>query len=91
MVSRLDEKLPEGTVYACPICGSVILFNCWHEDTDGVTTVKMSVDKAMELRQNSGEYDPQTFECGSCKKEFEFHPGTTIGNEIWCKECSNSK
>ncbi len=42
-------RAAKGEVVACPICGMEVLFNCWHEDLEEVTTIWMPVRGAIIL------------------------------------------
>ena len=46
-----------GRVKACPVCGTVVLFNCWHPRTEEVCSVWMPEGAASTLAEEY-EVDP---------------------------------
>ena len=88
-VARHEEALSEGVVYACPVCGKVVLYHCYHDGLD-VTSVKMTKWDAERLRWESGEYDPMTYICQVCDKERPMEPGVRIGPGYCCPLCADS-
>lgn len=38
-----------GRIKACPICGTEVLFNCWHKDTKEISSIWMTIEEAERL------------------------------------------
>jgi predicted RNA-binding Zn-ribbon protein involved in translation (DUF1610 family) len=79
-----------GQVRACPICGSVAIFSCYHSDTGSVSTVVMNAARAAHLRRTSGEYEPMLFTCDGCGYEGPLEPGMVVidSQGMLCARCA---
>lgn len=85
----LVERPGRGQVRACPLCGNVVIFNCWHEEEQrSVSSVVMNAAKAAWLRRNSGLYKRMQVACDGCGHTGPIEEGATIGGGYHCAECS---
>lgn len=41
-------------VYACPICGTIVVFNCYHDNSGTVTSTLMKEEEAYRLQRTWG-------------------------------------
>ncbi len=73
-------------VKACPVCGAVLLYTCYHDGQD-FSSIHMTAARAADLRENSGEYDPPSFECSDCGEDKTIEPGARIGSGYHCADC----
>lgn len=87
--NRLETGPGRGNVYACPYCGTVAVFQCYHDETGEVRTVAMNAAKAAHLRRH-GELRPprMDFVCDDCGYTGPMERGMTIGAGKWCAACS---
>src|SRR5436305_14620072 len=76
-----------GQVRACPVCGSVAMFNCWHPERGRIPTTVMNAAKAAHLRRTSGEYNRREYECVDCGYKGPMERGSTIGEGWHCARC----
>lgn len=77
-----------GQVRACPRCGTVAVFQCWHPDSEAIKTEVMNAAKAAHLRRTSGLVNRMTFTCDGCGHEGPIETGMTIGDGYRCAACS---
>jgi predicted RNA-binding Zn-ribbon protein involved in translation (DUF1610 family) len=81
------ERPGRGQVRACPTCGRVAVFTCFHGYS--VKTVVMNAAKAAHLRRTSGEYEAMEFTCAGCGYEGPFEAGMQIGHDgFFCARCA---
>lgn len=80
------ERPGRGQVRACPTCGNVVVFSCYHGYS--VTSVVMNAARAAHLRRISGEYHRRMFTCVGCDYEGPMEIGSTLGKGWRCARCS---
>lgn len=52
MVTESSDVLAQSDlVKACPRCGNIVLVNCWHPDTEEISSIWMDAHKARMLRR----------------------------------------